>query len=657
MDKKDKMNREVIAKPIGARTSRPQVLEKCGHDALNPSISEDYAITSRIILIGNGFDLAHGLKTSYKHFIDDFWERAFNDYKNNKGNKKSEHEYNKKPFVKISEEKGIEIGKGKFIIQEIDDYKNAIAYENKLLEKIERDIQVKNWCNIEKLYFDELVRCYKEYKLKDNRNDTNQIDKLNSDFEEIENELREYLKKEVSNNEGIKHESLILKDGTINLNFAAELQKNFVNEICNENITNYLFLTCNYTQTVELYKRKIKDKSKNVEIIYIHGELDSKIIFGYGDEFCDESKEIERLDENKFLRNVKQIKYAETPDYINFDKFITNDYYDVIILGHSCGNTDRTLLRRLLETGNCEKIIPYYYDNNDKLERQHNIYKIFENKQKFQKRITPVNDWKEIPCIKSINKSELDLMLENSFIIIKKPNKEKYKLLENNSEREIKQDFLIGKYQVTQQQWQDIMGSNPSYFQANGANKPVECVSWYDCIEFCNKLSEKYKLTKYYTINGNDVIINNNAKGFRLPTEVEWEYAARYYSRSDKKECKYYAGSTYNSNNDKDNESELANYAWFYENSNRTTHEVGNAKSSSELAIHDMSGNVWEWCEERCSWDSTISKILLDERGSYCVLRGGCWGDGARGCRVSRRGGYAPDGRDDDIGFRLALVP
>ncbi|MCL2416731.1 MAG: SUMF1/EgtB/PvdO family nonheme iron enzyme [Bacteroidales bacterium] len=613
---------------------------------------------NRIILIGNGFDLAHGLKTKYEHFINDFWERAFEDYKINKGKdiptneekNERENKTNFKPFFKIAKEKEIE--EGTYTVLAIDDFKHAISYENKFLEKIERDIQIKTWCNIEKLYFDELVRCYKDYKAKEDRNDTTQIDKLNGDFDAIENELRQYLKKEIEKEykkgeNGTTREALI-KENALNSNFLTNLQDEFEKAIWNDDVNEYKILTCNYTKTAELYENRIKNKGKKAEVVYIHGKLESDIIFGYGDEHCEEAKEIEKLDENKFQQKIKQIKYAETPDYMVLDEFITNKgEYDVVVLGHSCGNADRTLLRRLLESGNCKSIIPYYYNDTDKREKQHNIYRIFDDKQKFQERITPVQEWRLIPSIDRMNKTPLELLLESNFVKVEKPTTGKYRLLENDVEKEIKQDFSIGKYQVTQQLWHEIMDSNPSYFQANGAKKPVEQVSWYDCVKFCNALSQKYGLDNYYKINKDIVKLNGGANGFRLPAEAEWEYAARYYSRNDKVESKIYAGSKYNKDND--DESELEKYAWFYKNSNDRTHEVGMAKNAKELAIHDMSGNVWEWCEN--DWEG---KLANEQQGSDRVLRGGSWGISAQYCRVSDRYN-TPGSRSYYIGFRLAL--
>ncbi|MGN0033953.1 MAG: formylglycine-generating enzyme family protein [Candidatus Limimorpha sp.] len=185
-------------------------------------------------------------------------------------------------------------------------------------------------------------------------------------------------------------------------------------------------------------------------------------------------------------------------------------------------------------------------------------------------------------------------------------------------------DYYIGKYEVTQELWEAVMGSNPSYFK--GAKKPVERVSWNDCQEFISRLN---------SLTG---------KTFRLPTEAEWEYAAR----GGKNSCHYkYSGS----NN-------IDDVAWYSSNSGETTHPVG-TKAANELGIYDMSGNVEEWCSDR--YDSYSSGAQTDPRGpssgSYRVLRGGSWFYNARCCRVSYRINGDPSNRYNYGGLRLAFVP
>ena len=183
-------------------------------------------------------------------------------------------------------------------------------------------------------------------------------------------------------------------------------------------------------------------------------------------------------------------------------------------------------------------------------------------------------------------------------------------------------DYYIGKYEVTQALWKAVMGNNPSYFK--GDNLPVEKVSWDDCQEFISKLNR---------ITG---------KTFRLPTETEWEYAARGGKKS--------RGYQYSGSNN------LSEVAWYKENSGYKTHAVG-TKQANELGIHDMSGNVLEWCQDWYGEYNSSSQLNPTgaNSGSYRVRRGGCWFDLARYCRSSSRRSFTPGGRDNDLGLRLVL--
>ena len=184
-------------------------------------------------------------------------------------------------------------------------------------------------------------------------------------------------------------------------------------------------------------------------------------------------------------------------------------------------------------------------------------------------------------------------------------------------------DYYIGQTQVTQELWEAVMGSNPSYFKGDN-QRPVENVSWNDCQEFIEKLN---RLT---------------GKNFRLPTEAEWEYAARGGNKS-----RGYKDS--GSNN-----SDVV--AWYGNNSGDKTHLVA-TKQSNELGLYDMSGNVWEWCQDWYGKYKSNSQInpTGPSTGSRRVLRGGSWGNRARFVRVSFRNGYAPDNRNDNSGLRLAF--
>ena len=183
-------------------------------------------------------------------------------------------------------------------------------------------------------------------------------------------------------------------------------------------------------------------------------------------------------------------------------------------------------------------------------------------------------------------------------------------------------DYYMGKYEVTQALWQAVMGNNPSKFK--GDNLPVETVSWNDCQDFISKLN---------SLTG---------RNFRLPTEAEWEYAAR----GGKKSRGYqYSGS-----------SKISNVAWYDGNSGSKTHAVG-TKQPNELGIYDMTGNVWEWCQDWYGSYSSSSRTNPTgaTSGSIRVRRGGCWGINARYCRSSYRSFSTPVNRGNGLGLRLAL--
>ncbi len=202
--------------------------------------------------------------------------------------------------------------------------------------------------------------------------------------------------------------------------------------------------------------------------------------------------------------------------------------------------------------------------------------------------------------------------------------------------------FLIGKHPVTQREWQDVMGSNPSFFK--GDELPVESVTWYDAIEYCNKRSIKEGLKPCYSRVKKNIICDWSANGYRLPTEAEWEFAARGGNQSN--------GYSYSGSND------LDSVAWYQSNSNGITHRVG-TKSPNELGIYDMSGNVWEWCWDWC--DNYASASQNDPKGATSgisrVLRGGSWNCNDYNCRVAFRSNDDPGFRNLNNGLRVLRAP
>jgi formylglycine-generating enzyme len=197
--------------------------------------------------------------------------------------------------------------------------------------------------------------------------------------------------------------------------------------------------------------------------------------------------------------------------------------------------------------------------------------------------------------------------------------------VESPSHRITLSSFYLSKYEVTQAQWRQVMGSDPPNLGFKGCDQcPVESVSWEEVQQFLQKLNAR------------------TGKKYRLPTEAEWEYAARGGNQSRGYK---YAGSN--------NQDEVA---WHGGNSDSKTHPVGQ-KTANELGLYDMSGNVYEWCQD---WygaytSNSQSNPVGAASGSSRVVRGGSWGNSARYCRVSDRFSNTPASRDDDLGFRLAL--
>lgn len=386
---------------------------------------------NRIILIGNGFDLAHGLPTSYADFIDYYWEKWGKRLQGSYlGNELTDR------LCSISQ-KGAKTHPWYYLFPTMDlqaktmiSPKDAIAMaknspdaiaikKSHFFEHIDKAVETKNWVDIENEFYLWLKKIFKK--------DTCQYDSpvpLNDELELIKEHLADYLKFIQSNHinpelimqdiKQIIREPFSFRDIAVSkqsqfLDFIINkwVKKNEPNQISEDNKSNRtliesiskistdqivdkhkvqlieditkgkesvckeyalpertLLLNFNYTKTADLYIPKNSD----IQVNHIHGELDNDknpIIFGYGDELDDYYKEIAKLNDNDYLKNIKSIRYLETDNYRRLLSFIDSAPFQIYIMGHSCGNSDRTLLNTLFEHKNCVSIKPFYYQKDD----------------------------------------------------------------------------------------------------------------------------------------------------------------------------------------------------------------------------------------------------------------------------------------------------
>lgn len=225
--------------------------------------------------------------------------------------------------------------------------------------------------------------------------------------------------------------------------------------------------------------------------------------------------------------------------------------------------------------------------------------------------------------------------------------------------------FYMAKHEVTQNEWLDVMGENPAQFN-DDLNRPVERVSWYHVLVYCNLRSEKEGLTPCYSVNGTTDVAawgevpsaphpewsaaacDWTANGYRLPSEAEWEYAARGGAANAHQ--KYSGSDTVAAD-----ETKIADYAWYAKNSGGITHAV-ETRSPNVLGLYDLSGNVWEWVWD---WYTSFDETAADnphgsDRGAYRVFRGGAYYCRPSFATVSDANYNIPTSRFNGLGFRLA---
>ena len=372
---------------------------------------------NRLILVGNGFDLAKGLESGYQHFIDWMWKNIIDKVINIRPNSYEDdfviiNIYSLKPNAKTTYDY-------KTFQEFLQIDKGSLKFKNEFFGTISKRAYT-DWVDIETEYFKELKNILQDEK--SGKVQKQNIKTLNTNFEQIKIELQKYLTSQLENFELTHFELRSISEQFNLLDFTSkgvdEFEKeyhakkdlseikNFMNmkenikigeySSCNTNTfpENVLFLNFNYTDFIPKILKEINTNKwhlgkwslSTMEYIYIHGELNNKenpIILGYGDENDELQNEIEKRG-GDYLNNIKTINYLKTPNYKKVLSFLDSDNYQVFIMGHSCGLSDKTLLKTIFEHPNCISIRPFYYidkdGNNNYNDIVKNIYRTFTDK-------------------------------------------------------------------------------------------------------------------------------------------------------------------------------------------------------------------------------------------------------------------------------------
>lgn len=346
---------------------------------------------NKLFIIGNGFDLAHGLKTRYSDFLLEYLRKALKELPTKKSynDKLMNLSYRPDLPIEIDSIKDFLDLSGRQIIR--------VNYTNSFFQSILQShlphLQA-NWVDIENYYFKVLLRFYGHVE----RNMLNPdytmdpaVKKLNDCLDNIKEELITYLKGiEITEDH---------KKNTIDQYFAQEVSET-KRKNREGNKYQILFLIFNYTSTIDLYKDMLFPEI--CQRIYIHGNIKdiehNPIIFGYGDESDIYYEKMERINSNEFLRNIKSFHYSKTKNYQKLSDFIDTEVFDVSIMGHSCGLSDRVLLKSLFEHKNCRSIRTYYHkrsdSENDFFEKTQQLSRHFrsEFKHRMRRMIIPFPD-------------------------------------------------------------------------------------------------------------------------------------------------------------------------------------------------------------------------------------------------------------------------
>ena len=370
--------------------------------------------TRNLVIFGNGFDLAHGQKTSYENFLVDYFLKNFEKAVNSKNQDKTgmyEHEdilfrfrivdngdleYLKRNCKSLSELKEIIVSRpGLFKIDSLTPFSTAI-YDKK-----------DRWVDIEGIYYRQLRIIFQNNSIAPTNNAKK---KLFVELNHGMNYLKKNLKIYLQNHFKEKKPKKIIEDlFFVRHLFDEENKLNGASKLAHKEKHHFYFLNFNYTDTTSLYRNNEFSKEMHIDINHIHGQVDhpdNPIIFGYGDEKDKNYKGIEDLEIDEAFENIKSFGYLQNDNYQNLLGFINGGKFNVIIIGHSCGLSDRTLLSTIFEHKDCEKIRVCYYEKdgwNDFTNKTYQISRHFDDKKILRKRIMSPKNFDRIPQYTDLN--------------------------------------------------------------------------------------------------------------------------------------------------------------------------------------------------------------------------------------------------------------
>lgn len=345
---------------------------------------------NKLIIIGNGFDRAHDMPTDYKDFLLWLIRGEIKEFMKNRHLSEYIHFDKQKIYNEVlltytlNEYLNLfEINKEEAPFFYLDDYspKRELSIKNLLLLKILKQIHLQNWVNIEKIFYDSLTEIFNK-RIK-NKEDSVDIYSLNHEFNLIKYGLVEYLNTipEPEKKSNITNEIYAITKSNIEYLDSNEYNPQAIKPV--------FVLNFNYTNTPNKYF----PYHEVCEFVNIHGQLNSSenpIIFGYGNEYDEKYTEIEQSGLDEYLENFKSFQYLQTDNYAKLEAFVEAGDFEIYIMGHSCGQSDRTLLKYLFENKNCKKIYIRYKDSTDYYAKTKEIARAFSDKISFRSKVANI---------------------------------------------------------------------------------------------------------------------------------------------------------------------------------------------------------------------------------------------------------------------------